>query len=268
MGEVVGFGREVASLAALKGSLRTAALADHRLNDGEFRVFSAVLDWVHRENDDRRGEVWLAVPRIAAKCSKQTRAVQRALTKLVALGYLVCLSRSGGRGADGKAATATFSLPVAAPRLPTPSSATPLTPSPATPKPLDREPVESSDPIGSRITPVTDPIKELWNRGLAVLGGATPQARSLLGKLRKQHGDIAVLNSISQCEAEQPSDPAAYLIRCCEARGTHHANRKQSPASTFFEVGPQAVDAVMERQELHEREGGFDRTADEPLLAR
>ena len=268
MGEVVGFGGEAASLAGLKGSLRTAARSDCRLNDGEFRVFDAVLDWVHRENDGRRGEVWLAVPRIAAQCCKQTRAVQRALTKLVALGYLVCLSRSGGRGADGKAATATFSLPVAAPRLPTPSSATPLTPSPATPKPLDREPVESSDPIGSRITPVTDPIKELWNRGLAVLGGATPQARSLLGKLRKQHGDIAVLNSISQCEAEQPSDPAAYLIRCCEARGTHHANRKQSPASTFFEVGPQAVDAVMERQELHEREGGFDRTADEPLLAR
>jgi len=126
---------------------------------------------------------------------------------------------------------------------------------------------EISGAIAPASAPPSDPIKDLWQRGLAVLGGATPQARSLLGKLRKTHGDVVVLQAIARCEAEQPCDPPAYLIKSCEARGTGHAQRKPSPAATFFEVGPQAVDAIMERQGVHEREGGIDRAAHEPLLA-
>ena len=89
-----------------------------------------------------------------------------------------------------------------------------------------------------------------------------------MGKMRREFGDPAVLGAIEQCEAEQPSDPFPYFIKACQARkGQRYAQRKPSPAATFFEVGPQAVDAVMERQGVHEREGGFDRAAHEPLLA-
>ncbi len=91
----------------------------------------------------------------------------------------------------------------------------------------------SVEPDGSTgaLAPI-DPIKALWDRGKAILGN-TPQARSLLGKMRKRHGNPIVLAAIVQCEAEAPSDPAAYFVRCCDVRGTD--KRQGGPVTNLIE---------------------------------
>lgn len=86
-----------------------------------------------------------------------------------------------------------------------------------------------------------DPVKELWDRGLAVLGGN----RALLGKLRKQHGDVAVIEAIAVCEREMPSEPASFLVACLSRAGP--ANSKSSPTMKLYEGAARAVEAFVQR---------------------
>lgn len=72
---------------------------------------------------------------------------------------------------------------------------------------------EGSDPDGSGADAPADPVKELWDRGLAILG---VKNRSLLGGLVKKFDKVAVLAAIIETEREQPVDPVAYLIACCK----------------------------------------------------
>lgn len=60
-----------------------------------------------------------------------------------------------------------------------------------------------------------DPVKDLWERGVAILGKGQ---RSLFGKLRKTYGDPVILAAIVECENEYPTDPPAYFVACCERR--------------------------------------------------
>src|SRR6185312_12451561 len=71
-----------------------------------------------------------------------------------------------------------------------------------------------ADASGGR-EPPADPVKALWDRGLAILG---EKHRSLLGKMRQTYGAPAVLAAIVECENECPSDPPSYFIACCERR--------------------------------------------------
>jgi len=71
-----------------------------------------------------------------------------------------------------------------------------------------------------------DPIKDLWDRGLAIIG---EKRRSLLGRMIKQYTDVAVLAAIVQTETEMPADPAAFFIACCNERGK--ANGQHGSAS-------------------------------------
>jgi uncharacterized protein YdaU (DUF1376 family) len=61
----------------------------------------------------------------------------------------------------------------------------------------------------------SDPVKGLWDRGVSILG---EKRRSLFGKYLKAYGPVVVLASIVETESEQPFDPAAYFIGCCERR--------------------------------------------------
>lgn len=70
-----------------------------------------------------------------------------------------------------------------------------------------------------------DPVRDLWSRGVRALGDH-PASRSLLGKMRKEHGDLAVMDAILACEIEAPSEPIAYLRACL--RGAK-ANGRQNP---------------------------------------
>jgi uncharacterized protein YdaU (DUF1376 family) len=104
--------------------------------------------------------------------------------------------------------------------------------------------------------PSFDPVKEIFDRGLRILGQAQ---RSLLGKLRKQHGDIAVLEAICACETEHPSDPAPFLIRSCKA---HSAPKRKSPSTTLWEGAYNAAQNYI-------RDHGIDRDDNlpaQPLL--
>lgn len=75
---------------------------------------------------------------------------------------------------------------------------------------------KGSDPNGSgAAAPPDDPIKALWDRGLAILGD---KGRGLLGKARKEHGDLAVAAAIAACEEEHPSDPAGFFVKCLAIR--------------------------------------------------
>ena len=69
-------------------------------------------------------------------------------------------------------------------------------------------------PTSSGASPPDDPIKAIWDRGLKLLG-STPSARSLLGKVRKQYGDVVVLAAITAAESEMPTDPVSWLVAAC-----------------------------------------------------
>lgn len=66
-----------------------------------------------------------------------------------------------------------------------------------------------------------DPIKGLWDRGSLILGSG---ARSLIGKARKDHGDVAVMAAIKACEEEKPSDPAGFFAKCLITRAASKRN--------------------------------------------
>lgn len=73
--------------------------------------------------------------------------------------------------------------------------------------------LKASDPIGSGADapPGPDP---LWHTGLRWLRGKgvpEPQARSYLGKLRKQVGDVEASALLARAEAEDVSDPIPWL---------------------------------------------------------
>lgn len=74
-----------------------------------------------------------------------------------------------------------------------------------------KEDSEANASDGER--PSSNSVKELWDRGVAILGS---NQRSLLGKLRKTYTDPVVLAAIVACENEGTADPAAFLVACCE----------------------------------------------------
>jgi uncharacterized protein YdaU (DUF1376 family) len=102
-----------------------------------------------------------------------------------------------------------------------------------------------------------DSIKDLWDRGRVVLGNAK-SAGSLIGKLRKEHGDLIVIEAIGAAEAEQPSDPASFLIGCCNRAKANGHGKRLSPGEKLYLGFAQAA----------EGDFGTDREAPQSLLDR
>lgn len=83
-------------------------------------------------------------------------------------------------------------------------------------KGIEGKGIEGSVPNGTGAdAPPDDPVKALFDRGAAILG---EKNRSILGKARKAHGDLIVLQAIQACEEERPSDPTAFFLKCLSAR--------------------------------------------------
>ena len=78
---------------------------------------------------------------------------------------------------------------------------------------------------GSAPPKASDPIKDLWDRGLAIIG---KDHRSLLGKMVKQYTQPVVLAAIVECENERPVDAAAYFVACCERRKSNGSRRSHA----------------------------------------
>lgn len=85
-----------------------------------------------------------------------------------------------------------------------------------------KERKKGSDPNGSGAgAPPDDPVKAIFDRGVAILG---EKGRSLIGKARQEHGELAVLAAITACEDERPSEPAAFFVKCLAARAKRREN--------------------------------------------
>ena len=77
--------------------------------------------------------------------------------------------------------------------------------------------VVSSDPNGSARTELLDAVKALWDRGLRHLTAAKvpeKQARSVIGKWRREFDDTAVMAAILASEAENAAEPIAFISAC------------------------------------------------------
>jgi uncharacterized protein YdaU (DUF1376 family) len=74
-----------------------------------------------------------------------------------------------------------------------------------------------------------DLVKELWDRGVKLLG---PQqsARNVIGRMRQDFGDPAVMDAIIACEANCISDPIPYL-RACLLRSKENGNGRNHRVS-------------------------------------
>lgn len=90
--------------------------------------------------------------------------------------------------------------------------------------------------VSGAAAPSDDPIKAMWVRGVRLLTGAgSPEksARSLLGKWRREYGEIAVMAAVLRCEAEAASDPVAFVT----ATLTAHGNLQRLDGSGFGSPG-------------------------------
>jgi hypothetical protein len=112
---------------------------------------------------------------------------------------------------------------------------------------------DSEDPNGSSgagapqptPTPDRDPVKELWDRGIAQLGNSS---RSLIGKARRDYGDLVVMAAIMACEETAPSQPVEFFLKCLETRN-NRGNGKQSPVAKLF------AGALLAAEEWERRQG-------------
>lgn len=100
----------------------------------------------------------------------------------------------------------------------------------------------SDSPNGeSSVAPPTggaDPVKLLWDRALAIVGASH---RSLIGKLRRKYGDVAVAEAILACEDESPSEPVGFFIKCCERKAANGTDRKSTAGEERVRAGDDAV---------------------------
>jgi DNA-binding Lrp family transcriptional regulator len=104
--------------------------------------------------------------------------------------------------------------------------------------------VSDASASGDRSPKPPDPVKALWDGALVILGD-TPQARKLVGKLRREHGDAAVLGAIIETRNEVPSDAPAYFVACCQRR---QANGRSSGHANALDILAQAAIDFDERQ--------------------
>lgn len=75
---------------------------------------------------------------------------------------------------------------------------------------------ETEDSVDKSTGVAADPIKELFDVGVSVLtavGHTERQARSLIGKWRKQSTDGQVLASLIDCRTKAISDPVAWMTK-------------------------------------------------------
>ena len=116
--------------------------------------------------------------------------------------------------------------------------------------------------------PPYDPVKDIFDRGLKMLGGDTKPHRSLLGKARRDHGDEAVLAAIVACEHEMPSEPAEYLIGCLSRAGPRRNGHSKSPGDKLWEGAFRAAESYNRKHGIVEGDRGDRDATVVPLLDR
>ncbi|QHL90982.1 hypothetical protein GVO57_09325 [Sphingomonas changnyeongensis] len=96
-----------------------------------------------------------------------------------------------------------------------------------------REPVISVPPERPAVPPALGLRGNIFSAGLRVmiaLGVPEREARSMLGKWRKNFGDAATFDAVCTAEAEAPSDPIPFISRVLETRHGKTRNHARSSA--------------------------------------
>ncbi len=198
-----------------------------------------LLKLADHANDE--GECWPSQGRIARDCGLPRETVNRQVKALSTAGLIRVENRANK---TGKQSNLYFLLcdPVSHPYVI--HRHTPCDP------PSHRTSIEPPLEEDSEATPLlpADPVKEIFDRGLAILGATH---RSLLGKMRKNHGDEAVLDAILACEAEGPSEPVAFFIGCLKrAPPARNGHDKDSPVTKLYKGAYRAAERIIERERL------------------
>lgn len=111
-----------------------------------------------------------------------------------------------------------------------------------------------SDPSGSGgQPPPVMPVDVIFANGVALLtaaGLAEKNARSMLGLMRKQHSDEAVVAALQRCATERPLEPVAFLQGVLRINGKGKAATTAEHNAAVFDqfargdsVGGEVVDA-------------------------
>lgn len=102
--------------------------------------------------------------------------------------------------------------------------------------------------------PPPDPVKEIFDRGLKILG---PTHRSLLGEMRRDHGDEAVLEAVLATEREAASEPIEFFLGCLRraTRTRNGQDAKDSPVTKLYKGAYRAVEKIIERERRARAEG-------------
>ena len=109
---------------------------------------------------------------------------------------------------------------------------------------------KSSDADASDGEPSPDPVKILFDSGIRLLGQAgvaASQARSLIGKWRRDHPDEAVLTALGRAQREGAIDPVSFITAALDARNgkrPYHHRPADEPSIPLVRA---ALDARAER---------------------
>jgi hypothetical protein len=77
------------------------------------------------------------------------------------------------------------------------------------------------DAEASGATALIDPVKAMFDAGIRLLasaGIAEPKARSLLGKWKRDYGEIAVMAALGKAQREGAIDPVSFIQGCFRAK--------------------------------------------------
>ena len=107
--------RSSPDLTEHKWKLLAMAAQDDMLGSREFRVLFAALDHVHRKPGKDFGLLWPSVGTLATAAATNERSVFRALATLSSRGYLIPVTRGGGRTVNGLGRSNVYRMGVISP---------------------------------------------------------------------------------------------------------------------------------------------------------
>lgn len=112
------------------------------------------------------------------------------------------------------------------------------------PEPLP-EPKPEKKPQASPVTPAAsqsplDLRKELWSRGVHYLksqGSSDADARAIIGRWRKAHGDLEVLNALAAAEGAAASEPIPYITAVLSGKLKANGSGQHGPTHALGTFG-------------------------------
>lgn len=94
--------------------------------------------------------------------------------------------------------------------------------------------------VSKETAAVKDPAQLAFDAGVALLrraGKSDRQARSLLGKWRRDHGDAALIAAIGRAEREAAVEPVAFIAGCLRKSGRAADGTRFGAFGTIPKVG-------------------------------